>query len=172
MRKFPWIIAALTSACCVAYACGAHASRLHPRPAGRSSADASVRRHRLRSSGSRMGIGANLQPGGLPGPPPTVALDSQDVRGILGSEVRSATDEDMGRSSTSSSIAAGDARAAVIDFGGFLGVGSRKIAIDWSAMRVQSEPDHVTLDLTRDQVKAAPAYEAGKQDDHRARCIA
>ena len=56
----------------------------------------------------------------------------------------------------------GAARAAVIDFGGFLGVGSRKIAIDWSAMRFTGL-DHVTLDLTRDQVKAAPAYEPGKK---------
>ena len=55
----------------------------------------------------------------------------------------------------------GTARAAVIDFGGFLGVGSRKIAIDWSAMRF-SGLDQVTLDLTRDQVKAAPQYEEGK----------
>ena len=29
---------------------------------------------------------------------------------------------------------AGQVRAAVIDFGGFLGVGSRKIAVDWNAL--------------------------------------
>ena len=28
----------------------------------------------------------------------------------------------------------GQVRAAIIDFGGFLGVGSRKIAVDWSAL--------------------------------------
>ena len=28
----------------------------------------------------------------------------------------------------------GTVRAAVIDFGGFLGVGSRKIVVDWSAL--------------------------------------
>ena len=56
----------------------------------------------------------------------------------------------------------GAARAAVIDFGGFLGVGSRKIAIDWDAMRFTGL-NRVTLDLTRDQVKAAPAYETGSK---------
>ena len=30
---------------------------------------------------------------------------------------------------------AGAVRAAVIDFGGFLGVGSRKIVVDWNALR-------------------------------------
>ena len=28
----------------------------------------------------------------------------------------------------------GQVRAAIIDFGGFLGVGSRKIAVDWNAL--------------------------------------
>ena len=52
-------------------------------------------------------------------------------------------------------------RAAVIDFGGFLGVGSRKIAVDWNALRFDRDGgkrDRVTLELTRDQVKAAPEY--------------
>ena len=29
----------------------------------------------------------------------------------------------------------GQVRAAIIDFGGFLGVGSRKVAVEWSALR-------------------------------------
>jgi hypothetical protein len=52
-------------------------------------------------------------------------------------------------------------RAAVIDFGGFLGVGSRKIAVAWNALTFPppaSGRDVVTLELTRDQVKAAPEY--------------
>ena len=42
--------------------------------------------------------------------------------------------------------------------GGFLGVGSRKIAVDWNALSFappSSGRDVVTLELTRDQVKAA-----------------
>ena len=55
----------------------------------------------------------------------------------------------------------GAARAAVIDFGGFLGVGSRKIVVDWNALhfwRVASKDDSVTLELTKEQVMAAPEY--------------
>ena len=52
-------------------------------------------------------------------------------------------------------------RAAIIDFGGFLGVGSRKIAVDWSALHfgggVKREGD-IRLALTQDQLKAAPEY--------------
>ena len=52
-------------------------------------------------------------------------------------------------------------RAAVIDFGGFLGVGSRKIVVDWNALhfgRVANKSDSITLELTKEQVKAAPEY--------------
>ena len=55
-------------------------------------------------------------------------------------------------------------RAAVIDFGGFLGVGNRKVAIDWNALHFAptgSRDDRITLDLTREQVKAAPEYRDG-----------
>ena len=51
----------------------------------------------------------------------------------------------------------GQVRAAIIDFGGFLGVGNRKIAVDWNALHFATA-DHITVDLTRDQVKAAPEY--------------
>jgi hypothetical protein len=50
----------------------------------------------------------------------------------------------------------------VIDFGGFLGVGSRKIAIAWSAIRFYGL-NRITLDMTRDQVKAAPEYAPDKK---------
>src|SRR5216683_1508941 len=53
------------------------------------------------------------------------------------------------------------ARAAVIDFGGFLGVGSRKIVVDWNALhfgRIANKSDSITLELTKDQVTAAPEY--------------
>jgi hypothetical protein len=96
-----------------------------------------------------------------PGLPAATILDTREGRGILGSAVRSATNEDMGRIVDVVVDRAGAARAAVIDFGGFLGVGSRKIAVDWNAMRFTGTKD-ITIDLTRDQVKAAPQYQEGK----------
>ena len=54
----------------------------------------------------------------------------------------------------------GQPQAAVIDFGGFLGVGNRKIAVEWSALHfAPNDPKHpITLDLTQDQIKDAPEY--------------
>jgi hypothetical protein len=59
----------------------------------------------------------------------------------------------------------GQPQAAVIDFGGFLGVGNRKIAVEWSTLHfAPNDPKHpITLDLTQDQIKDAPEYkEAAK----------
>jgi hypothetical protein len=54
----------------------------------------------------------------------------------------------------------GQPQAAVIDFGGFMGVGSRKIAVQWSALHFSPGDAKypVTLDLTPDQIKAAPEF--------------
>src|SRR5580704_10939558 len=99
-------------------------------------------------------------------PPPAVTiLPNHEVEGILGREVRSTADENMGRIVDVLVDRAGQARAAIIDFGGFLGVGSRKIAVDWSALHFPQpgKPgERIALDLTRDQVKAAPEYREGK----------
>ena len=52
---------------------------------------------------------------------------------------------------------------AVIDFGGFLGVGSRKIAVDWSALHFgAARKDPITAQFTRNQVRVAPEYKTGE----------
>jgi hypothetical protein len=97
-----------------------------------------------------------------PAPPPSVTvIGARDAHGILGREVRSAANEDMGRIVDVIVDREGTVRAAVIDFGGFLGVGSRKIVVDWNALRfggVASKSDSITLELTKEQVTAAPEY--------------
>jgi PRC-barrel domain len=97
-----------------------------------------------------------------PAPPPSVTIiGARDAHGVLGRDVRSAVDENMGRIVDVIVDRAGMVRAAVIDFGGFLGVGSRKIVVDWNALhfgRVANKSDSITLELTKDQVTAAPEY--------------
>ena len=56
--------------------------------------------------------------------------------------------------------AQGDPQAAVIDFGGFMGVGNRKVAVQWSALRfAPGDPRRpISLELAQDQIKVAPEY--------------
>ncbi|MGB7037393.1 MAG: PRC-barrel domain-containing protein [Xanthobacteraceae bacterium] len=101
-----------------------------------------------------------------PSPPAAITiLNDHEVEGILGREVVSTANEDMGRIVDVLVDRTGQVRAAIIDFGGFLGVGSRKIAVDWNALHFPAPAKtdaKITLDLTRDQVKAAPEYQEGK----------
>jgi hypothetical protein len=97
-----------------------------------------------------------------PAPPASVTIiGARDAHGVLGRDVRSAADEDMGRIVDVIVDRGGAVRAAVIDFGGFLGVGSRKIVVDWNALhfgRIANKGDSITLELTKEQVTAAPEY--------------
>jgi hypothetical protein len=95
-------------------------------------------------------------------PPASVTIiGAADAHGVLGRDVRSPADEDMGRIADVIVDRGGSVRAAVIDFGGFLGVGSRKIVVDWNALhfgRIANKSDSITLELTKEQVTAAPEY--------------
>jgi hypothetical protein len=91
-------------------------------------------------------------------------FEHRDLQVVLGAAVHSSAGEDMGHIVQVLVDQAGLARAAVIDFGGFLGVGSRKVVVDWGALHFapENQSQQITLDLTRDQVKAAPEYRTGK----------
>jgi hypothetical protein len=79
---------------------------------------------------------------------------------ILGRQVTDAQGKDLGRLVDVLVDETGLPQAAVIDFGGFLGVGNRKVAVHWSALHFNpSEGKHIiTLDMTPDQIKSAPEY--------------
>ncbi len=97
-----------------------------------------------------------------PSPPPSVTvIGAKEAHGVLGRDVRGQADEDMGHIVDVIVDRTGSVRAAVIDFGGFLGVGSRKIVVDWNALHfghIANKGESITLELTKDQVMAAPEY--------------
>jgi hypothetical protein len=105
-----------------------------------------------------------------PAPPigdgiPAMVVGGDQVEGILGKQVRSRAGEDMGRIVDVIVDRSARVRAAVIDFGGFLGVGNRQIAVAWSAIRFsgQGKPDILIVDFTRDQLRVAPVYKPNEQ---------
>jgi PRC-barrel domain protein len=92
-------------------------------------------------------------------------IDGSAVRGILGRNVQGADGKVMGRVVDIIVGPTGQVRAAIIDFGGFLGVGSRKIAVDWNALHFHDAfkgGGDLKLELTQDQLAPAPEYKEGK----------
>jgi len=79
---------------------------------------------------------------------------------ILGHAVTDSDGKEVGRLVDVLVDEQGQPQAAVIDFGGFMGVGDRKIAVEWAALHfAPADPKRtITLVLTPDQIKAAPEY--------------
>jgi sporulation protein YlmC with PRC-barrel domain len=46
----------------------------------------------------------------------------------------------------------------VVSVGGFLGIGAKSVALSWDAFEVRKDEQVVLLDLTREQLEAAPAF--------------
>ncbi len=94
---------------------------------------------------------------------PATVVDGEQLESVLGIQALSATGDDMGRIDDIIVDRSGHVRAAIIDFGGFLGVGSRKIAVDWRSLHFDSKKaGSVLLNLTKDQLRVAPVYKAAE----------
>ncbi len=79
---------------------------------------------------------------------------------VVGRYVRDPDGNDVGRVWDVLVDADGIPRAAVIDYGGVLGIGKRKVAVAWSALKfgMSNTGDDVTLALTKEQMGAIPDY--------------
>jgi sporulation protein YlmC with PRC-barrel domain len=93
-----------------------------------------------------------------------VVADGNSAQTLLGKPVRSAKGEDLGRVVDVIVDRAGMVQAAIIDFGGFLGVGTRKIAVDWHVLQFPDDGplDKLIANLPREQLRKAPVYKDGE----------
>jgi hypothetical protein len=103
-------------------------------------------------------------------PPPTPSQPAvkpvQNVSlPVLGKKVRGRDGDDLGRLVDILADPQGHVRLAIIEFGGFLGVGNRRIAVDWSLLKFQpNAPDApVILDVTRDELQHTPEFKDNGQ---------
>ncbi len=84
---------------------------------------------------------------------------------ILGKKVRGQEGDDLGRVVDVLADAQGRVRMAIIEFGGFLGVGNRRIAVDWALLKFKpNEPDApVLLDVPRAKLQETPEYKGAER---------
>lgn len=52
----------------------------------------------------------------------------------------------------------GQLTAAILGVGGFLGIGKKSIAVNWSELQIDYDANEITMNLTRDEAEAAPEY--------------
>lgn len=101
-----------------------------------------------------------LSAAGNPPPSNVQRVPPEQALAILGHTVTDPDGKTIGRLVDVLVGYDGEPQAAVIDFGGFMGVGSRKIAVQWSTLHFApaNAKQPITLDLSQDQIKAAPEY--------------
>ena len=95
-------------------------------------------------------------------PAGTALLLPEDAQPVLGREIKTQEGKVIGRLVDVLVAPDGQPRAGVVDFGGFMGVGNRRIAVAWSALSFPAtEKDQpITITLSPDQIKAAPEYKS------------
>ena len=59
----------------------------------------------------------------------------------------------------------GNVAYAVLSFGGFLGLGQKHLPIPWSRLSYDQELEAYKVDLSDEELKKAPSYEADKDFD-------
>jgi len=82
-------------------------------------------------------------------------------RSVLGVEVRSA-EKPLGRIVDILVKPDGSVEAAVLEYGGFVGIGSRKVIVPWPELRLEREGKELvaTTDLTAEQLASRPEYKS------------
>lgn len=58
----------------------------------------------------------------------------------------------------------GQMKAAIIGVGGFLGIGTKQIAVPWDKLMINYDAQEITSDLTKEEAEAAPAYVFREQE--------
>jgi len=89
-------------------------------------------------------------------------MDDLTTEDLTGTRVYGANDEDIGEVGELL-LADGEISQVVIDFGGFIGIGEKEVALDMSQMTILRSDDlgdfRVYVDLTEEELDAMPEYD-------------
>ena len=85
-------------------------------------------------------------------------LMANEVEGLVGTDAVTTNNEDIGEIENLLIGSDGRVEAAIVEWGGFLGIGSRTAAVSWSDLRLNQGGDRIVIDMTRQEMEALPAY--------------
>ncbi|MBL8699823.1 MAG: PRC-barrel domain-containing protein [Alphaproteobacteria bacterium] len=81
-----------------------------------------------------------------------------DLQRLIGRNIQNSRNETIGEIDGVMVDRSGKVQSVIVGVGGFLGLGERQVAINWDALSVGPNGDRVTLDMSKDQLKALPEY--------------
>ena len=80
---------------------------------------------------------------------------------LLDSSIENAAGETIGDVNSVLVDRNGKVAAVIVGVGGFLGMGEREVALDWSQLQIRGENKIVASNLTKAQLKSMPEYKYG-----------
>ena len=78
---------------------------------------------------------------------------------LIGADVKNAQNETIGEIESVHLDQSGMVSNVIVSVGGFLGLGSRDVALSWSDLQVADGGQSITTTMTKDQLKSMPEYE-------------
>jgi sporulation protein YlmC with PRC-barrel domain len=100
-------------------------------------------------------------------PAPTVQMQPQaqmsgsvsaDTRKLIGRNIKNMQNETIGEIEAIYLGADGKIDSVIAGVGGFLGINQREVRLAWSDLKIENGGEKVTVDMTKDQIKAMPPY--------------
>lgn len=92
----------------------------------------------------------------------TVEPDQMRASKLIGSSVYDVQNQDIGSIKDVILTKSGEVSSVVIDVGSFLGMGGKYVAVSMNDLKTNN--DRLTLGRTKDQLKAAPAFQLEPKD--------
>lgn len=108
-------------------------------------------------SGQEMGDQSGMHNQGYMDSVPANGMHASD---LIGAEIKTAGDEDVGAVEDLIIDKNGQVVAVVVSVGGFLGMGEKNVAIAWDDLTKSGASDmqDLRIDVTREQLQSAPEY--------------
>jgi sporulation protein YlmC with PRC-barrel domain len=75
---------------------------------------------------------------------------------LVGRDVRNVTNETIGEVNNIVVDPDGKVQQVIVSVGGFLGVGSKHVALAWNQVRMDATGGAIMVDMTKEQLKSAP----------------
>ena len=86
-----------------------------------------------------------------------------DTRKLIGRNIQNAQNETIGEIKSIHVGKDGKVDSVIVGVGGFLGVGEREVRLAWTDLNVTNNGEKVTVNMTKDQLKAQPEYKYSDQ---------
>lgn len=97
--------------------------------------------------------------GGAGAQPAAAGMPLQRVTNLIGTNVVGANGRDAGEVENFLLDRSGNVRAAVVEWGGFLGIGERRAAVPIEQLQFGAPNERVRLDMTREQLEALGGFD-------------